>query len=133
MKISKEQIEFLAKEAGITVAKATKIIEKQIGERFSIYSDYTTWGFTIGELLSMGDPVSMIEIEDAVAELGFKELKSCHVDAFLAARVMGDGDCPHCGGELLNEFEGFPDVRMFGSPEPPEPLRTYCSTCGYEE
>lgn len=132
MKISQEQIEFLAKEAGIAVAKATKIIEKQIGERFSIYSDYTTWGFTIGELLSMGDPVSMIEIEDAVAELGFKELKSCHVDAFLAARVMGDGDCPHCGGELLNEFEGLIFAR-FGSDDDPKPLRTYCSTCGYEE
>ena len=132
MKISNEQIEFLAQEAGITVAKATKIIEKQIGERFSIYSDYTTWGFTIGELLSMGDPVSMIEIEDAVAELGFKELKSCHVDAFLAARVMGDGDCPHCGGELLNEFEGLIFAR-FGSDDDPKPLRTYCSTCGYEE
>ena len=132
MKISKEQIEFLSKEAGITVAKATKIIEKQIGERFSIFCDYTTWGFTIGELLSMGDPVSMIEIEDAVAELGFKELKSCHVDAFLAARVMGDGDCPHCGGELLNEFEGLIFAR-FGSDDDPKPLRTYCSTCGYEE
>ena len=134
MKISNEQIEFLAKEAGITVAKATKIIKKQLLDTFSIDGDDDNmWGFTIKELIENNNDVRLIDIEDAVAELGLAELKSKHVEAFLEARVMGDHDCPDCGGELLNEFEGFADVRMCGSDEPPVPIRTYCPICGYEE
>lgn len=140
MKISKPQIEFLAKEAGITIEKATKVLKHQLWERLEIDGDNDQcWGFTVAELICANDDVSqvktrMIDIEDAVAELGFKELKSTHVEAFLAARIMGDGDCPNCGGQLewdCKTDEPY-DWREINAPWLQHSEWDYCPLCGYD-
>lgn len=132
MKISKPQIEFLAQEAGITIEQATRIIKKQISERFGIEDSEEFWGFTIAELLDKN--VRMIDVEDAVAELGYIELKSQHVEAFTAARIMGDGDCPHCGGKL--EWDCLTakpsNTREIGAPWLEHSEWDYCPICGYD-
>lgn len=56
------------------------------------------WGGTIGDCVKRDIYVS--EVVEVIRATGLSVVKSCHYDAFVECILIGDGDCPECGGDM---------------------------------
>ena len=65
------------------------------------FNDETYFGVTL-RLVIPGDTY-VDEVYNAIRSLGIDWILSRDFEAFLSLKLMGDGDCPYCGGEL--EYE----------------------------
>ena len=86
-----EQLKMLATESGKTANQVsetivTELINKQIIEDIS-----DNWGFPVADCY---------ERDVTVVEIGISPVRSVHLDALLECVLIGDDDCPECGGEM---------------------------------
>ena len=62
------------------------------------FNDETYFGVAL-RLVIPGDAY-VDEVYNAIRSLGIDWILSRDFEAFLSLKLMGDGDCPYCGGEL---------------------------------
>lgn len=62
------------------------------------FNDETYFGVAL-RLVIPGDAY-VDEVYNAIRSLGIDWILSRDFEAFLSLKIMGDGDCPYCGGEL---------------------------------
>ena len=62
------------------------------------FNDETYFGVAL-RLVIPGDTY-VDEVYNAIRSLGIDWILSRDFEAFLSLKLMGDGDCPYCGGEL---------------------------------
>lgn len=75
MKIKEsEQLKMLATESG----KTANQVSETIGDR----------------------DVTVVEMVDVIRAIGIYPVRSVHLDALLECVLIGDDDCPECGGEM---------------------------------
>lgn len=99
MKIKEsEQLKMLATESGKTANQVsetivTELINKQIIEDIS-----DNWGFPVADCYERD--VTVVEMVDVIRAIGISSVRSVHLDALLECVLIGDDDCPECGGEM---------------------------------
>ena len=99
MKIKEsEQLKMLATESGKTANQVsetivTELINKQIIENIS-----DNWGFPVADCYERD--VFVVEMVDVIRAIGISPVRSVHLDALLECVLIGDDDCPECGGEM---------------------------------
>ena len=122
-------LEFLADEAGKSEDEVSDIIVDQLINEKGMLDEPENYGLSIDECDFM-----ISEIAGMLHKIGIGYVKSKHVDAFGMLVIMGDGDCPYCGGdsEILEE-----EVRCVGGdgyeiqPEYESLCETHkCNVCG---
>lgn len=62
------------------------------------FNDETYFGVALRHVIP-GDTY-VDEVYNAIRSLGIDWILSRDFEAFLSLKLMGDGDCPYCGGEL---------------------------------
>lgn len=88
----------LATESGKTANQVsetiiTELINKQIIEDIS-----DNWGFPVADCYERD--VTVVEMVDVIRAIGISPVRSVHLDALLECVLIGDDDCPECGGEM---------------------------------
>lgn len=136
MKIKEsEQLKMLATESGKTANQVsetivTELINKQIIEDIS-----DNWGCPVADCYERD--VTVVEMVDVIRAIGISPVRSVHLDALLECVLIGDDDCPECGGEM--EVTDGEYIRTGGDRylTPPEysPIweEKTCRNCGYKE
>lgn len=66
-------------------------------QRECIYDEDTNYGVTLKEALLEDTYVN--DVIQAIKASGIKELTSAKFDAIMGAKLLGEFDCPYCGGE----------------------------------
>gem|GEM_PF-6859859 len=76
----------------------TELINKQIIEDIS-----DNWGFPVADCYERD--VTVVEMVDVIRAIGISPVRSVHLDALLECVLIGDDDCPECGGgSFLNKI-----------------------------
>ena len=93
------------------------------------------WGNTIGDCVERNIYVS--EVVEVIKATGLSVVKSNHYDAFVDCVLIGNGDCPECGGEMEVIDGEYRQTGGDGYLTPPEysPIweEKTCRNCGYKE
>ena len=136
MKIKEsEQLKMLATESGKTANQVsetivTELINKQIIENIS-----DNWGFPVADCYERD--VTVVEMVDVIRAIGIYPVRSVHLDALLECVLIGDDDCPECGGEMEVTDGEYRRTGGDGYLTPPEysPIweEKTCRNCGYKE
>lgn len=136
MKIKEsEQLKMLATESGKTANQVsetivTELINKQIIEDIS-----DNWGFPVADCYERD--VTVVEMVDVIRAIGISPVRSVHLNALLECVLIGDDDCPECGGEMEVTDGEYRRTGGDGYLTPPEysPIweEKTCRNCGYKE
>lgn len=136
MKIKEsEQLKMLATESGKTANQVsetivTELINKQIIEDIS-----DNWGVPVADCYERD--VTVVEMVDVIRAIGISPVRSVHLDALLECVLIGDDDCPECGGEMEVTDGEYRRTGGDGYLTPPEysPIweEKTCRNCGYKE
>lgn len=130
-----EELKILAKEAGKKVTEVETIIVNQLIQKEMIQDDPEFWGCTLFDSIECDVPVS--DVVEIIKSTGISFVRSKHLDLFLNLVLIGNGDCPVCGGEMeVTDAE----YRCCGgdgylTPYEYEPIfeEKKCKHCGYIE
>ena len=99
MKIKEsEQLNVLATASGKTANQVSDIIVSELIKRQMIEETPENWGATIGDCVKRDIYVS--EVVEVIRATGLSVVKSNHYDAFVECVLIGNGDCPECGGDM---------------------------------
>ena len=108
----------------------TELINKQIIENIS-----DNWGFPVADCYERD--VTVVEMVDVIRAIGIYPVRSVHLDALLECVLIGDDDCPECGGEMEVTDGEYRRTGGDGYLTPPEysPIweEKTCRNCGYKE
>lgn len=91
------QLQVLATASGKTANEISTIIVSELEKRRFIHNRQIYWGCTIGESLAPG--VRTVEMVQVMTAAGIPN-KSRFLDAIKNLVLIGNGDCPECGGEM---------------------------------
>lgn len=93
------------------------------------------WGCPVADCNNRD--ITITEITDVIRAIGINVVKSVHLDALLECVLIGDGDCPECGGEMEITDGEYKQTGGDGYITPPEytPFweETTCTHCGHKE
>ena len=136
MKIKKsEQLKALATASGKTANQVSDIIVSELIKRQMIEETPENWGGTIGDCVKRDIYVS--EVVEVIRATRLSVVKSNHYDAFVECVLIGNGDCPECGGEMEVTDGEYKQTGGDGYLTPPEytPLweQKTCTHCGHTE
>lgn len=93
------------------------------------------WGFPVADCYERD--VTVVEMVDVIRAIGIYPVRSVHLDALLECVLIGDDDCPECGGEMEVTDGEYRRTGGDGYLTPPEysPIweEKTCRNCGYKE
>lgn len=107
MKLKKnEKLAFIAKIANRDVDELSKSFADLLLKAGFVKDDVDQYGWELKECIDEDVPVSTVVF--VIKECTGLDVVNCDVfDSFLACELIGDGDCPECGGTMeLWESEG---------------------------
>lgn len=97
VKESKELNE-LATLSGKPAKQVFDIIVSELLNKKIIEETPDNWGCPISDCYERD--ITVVEIAGVIRAIGINVVKSVHLDALLECVLIGDGDCPVCGGEM---------------------------------
>lgn len=134
VKESKELNE-LATLSGKPAKQVSDIIVSELLNKKIIEETPDNWGCPISDCYERD--ITVVEIAGVIRAIGINVVKSVHLDALLECVLIGDGDCPECGGEMEVTDGEYKQTGGDGYITPPEytPIweETTCTHCGYKE
>ena len=89
----------LAKEANMTEDQLSETLINDLVERKLISDDEANYGNCLTDCLEPDTSVS--DIAGVFNGIGINDIKSKHIECFLVLKIIGDGECPECGGEIV--------------------------------
>lgn len=98
-----KELRYLANAAGRTTEDAADVMIEAMIKNGITYEDPEVWGQKVGDNLerSINEPeVTLKNLVDVVKATGIETVTSRHIEALTNLVLMGDGDCPECGGEM---------------------------------
>ena len=98
-----KELRYIANAAGRTTEDAADVMIEAMIKNGIIYEDPEIWGQEVGENLERGvnEPdVTLKNLVDVVKATGIETVTSRHIEALTKLVLMGNGDCPECGGEM---------------------------------
>lgn len=99
MNIRKDKdLEFLATSAGKTASEVETIIITQLLQAELIQDTPDFWGCTLQD--SIDNVTLVLDVIGVIKAIGIKNVRLGHLEIFMNLVLMGDGDCPICGGEM---------------------------------
>ena len=129
---SKELTE-LSYEANKATKEVSKAIIDELMKRDIIADDTTFYGILLYDCL---DDVAIGEINNILRDAGVTRPSVDDVKNFLSLYVIGDGDCPECGGEM-EVVDGVYETRQSDYDSEPDSVPIWeerkCNCCGYTE
>lgn len=136
MNIRKDkELNILAKAAGKKATEVETIIVNQLIQKEMIQGDPEFWGCTLFDSIERDVPVS--DVVGIIKATGISVVRSVHLDALLECVLIGDDDCPECGGEMEVTDGEYRRTGGDGYLTPPEysPIweEKTCRNCGYKE
>lgn len=93
-----KELEILAKEAGKTAKEVETIILNQLLQNDIIQDNPDLWGCTLFD--SIERDVAVSDVVNIIKATGISVVCSSHLETFLNLVLIGNGDCPVCGGEM---------------------------------
>ena len=135
MKIKEsEQLMLLASESGKTANEVSEILITESINRGIIEDTNDNWGLTIDECVDGTTPLTAVV--DVLIAAGIPN-KSRYFDAFCQLVVIGNGDCPECGGEYEVTDGDYKQTGGFYYDSEPEYTPIWeekkCTHCGHKE
>lgn len=134
VKQSKELNELVAL-SGKPANKVSDIIVSELIKRKIIDDIPDNWGFRIIDCYEQD--IAVYEFADVIRAIGISVVNPEHLDALLGCVLIGDYDCPECGGEM-EVVDG--EYRCCGgdgylTPYEYEPIweDKQCNNCGYKD
>lgn len=133
--IESDVLKELATQSGATANElSSKLISELI--RKQIIEDVSDiYGNTIADAINRD--ITIMEIIDVIRAIGIDIVKSVHLDALLECILIGDGDCPECGGEMEVTDGQYKQIGGFDYDNEPEYAtileETTCTHCGHKE
>lgn len=130
-----EQLKVLATASGKPMNQVAEILISELIKRQMIEETPENWGGTIGECVKRDIYVS--EVVEVIRATGLKVVKSNHYDALVDCVLVGNGDCPECGGEMEVTDGEYKQTGGDGYTTPPEYTAIWeqktCRNCGHVE
>ena len=129
-----KQLETLATAANKTTEAVSKIITEELIRRNIVYDVYDFWGYAFKDVYD--SDLKVKEVLDVIHAIGIKTIRCEHLDAFMDLILMGDYDCPECGGEMKVEDGEYKDVFTDMLTEPYVNIifeEKICKVCGHRE
>lgn len=134
MKIAEsKELTLLSYEVNKSTKETSKAIINELMKREIIADDTTFYGILLYDCL---DDVMLGEINNILRDVGITRPSVDDVKNFLSLYVLGDGDCPECGGEM-EVVDGVYQTRQADYDSEPDSVPIWeerkCSCCGYTE
>lgn len=95
-----KELRAIAKECNRTAEEVSEIIVENLTEAGIVCGDPIEWGSSLGELAKCAD-LTIKEVSTFISDLGVSRVQSRHIDMLSRMILLGDGDCPVCGGEMF--------------------------------
>lgn len=134
VKDSKELNE-LATLSGKPAKQVSDIIVSELLNNKVIEDIPDNWGCPIADCYERD--VFVVEMVDVIRAIGISPVRSVHLNALLECVLIGDDDCPECGGEMEVTDGEYRRTGGDGYLTPPEysPIweEKTCRNCGYKE
>lgn len=92
------RLQDLAKEANKKTEELSTIVINELLNKGLIEDDEECYGKTLSQMLYPETPFS--DIISVLIEIGIEDIYSKHFDGLLKCVLMGEGECPECGGKL---------------------------------
>lgn len=122
----------LAKEANMTEDQLSKALINELVNRELVSDDVSNYGNLLLECFEPDIQVS--DVVGLLNSIGIKDVKSNHITWLVFMKIIGDGDCPDCGCEMVTEDA---DYRYTGGDGYSTPLefettweKKFCRNCG---
>lgn len=136
MRISdSKQLNALATVSGKTAKQVSDIIVSELLNKKIIADTSDNWGCPVVDCYDRD--ITVIEIAEVIRAIGIDVVKSMHLDALLECVLIGDGDCPECGGEMEVIDGQYKQTGGFDYDSEPEytPIweENTCTHCGHKE
>lgn len=134
MKIAEsKELTLLSYETNKSTKETSKAIINDLMKRDIIADDTTFYGILLYDCL---DDVAIGEINNILSEAGITRPSVDDVKNFLSLYVIGDGDCPECGGKM-EVVDGVYQTTQSDYDSEPDSVPIWeerkCSCCGYTE
>ena len=132
MKITEsKQLKELATQAGTTANELSNNFIAELIRRQIIEDTPDVYGATIADAINRDIKIS--EFVDAMRVVGIRK----NYDAIMEMVVVGNGDCPECGGEMEVTDGKYKQTGGDGYITPPEYTAIWeektCTVCGHKE
>lgn len=88
----------LANESGLSISEFTQIVISQLIKSEAIEDIPDLWGSTVRDAID-GD-TQVKTLVDILYNTGIPIVTNRHFDALLELVIIGEHDCPKCGGEM---------------------------------
>ena len=88
----------LAKEVNMTEEQLSKALINELVSRGLVSDDVANYGNWLFECLEPDTQVS--DVVGVLNSVGIEDVKSKHITWLVSAKIIGDGECPDCGGEM---------------------------------
>ena len=127
------ELQMLATASGKTANEISTIIISELVKRQFIGNSPACWGCTVAECLTKYVTVS--QMSQVMTAAGIPN-KSLYLDAIKELVLIGNGDCPECGGEMEVVDGDYKELRGdYLSPSEFTPIweSKKCSHCGQTE
>lgn len=134
MKIAEsKELTLLSYEVSKSTKETSKAIIDELMKKNIIEDDTTFYGILLYDCL---DDVAIGEINNILRDAGVPCPSVDDVKNFLSLYVIGDGECPECGGEM-EVVDGVYETRQADYDSEPDSVPIWeerkCSCCGYTE
>lgn len=134
MKIAEsKELTLLSYETNKSTKETSKAIVDELMRKNIIEDDTTFYGILLYDCL---DDVAIGEINNILRNAGIACPSVDDVKNFLSLYVIGDGECPECGGEM-EVVDGVYETRQADYDSEPDSVPIWeerkCSCCGYTE
>lgn len=93
-----EELKMLADASGKKPYEVADIIVNELLKRNIVKNSKDNWGGKIEDCFE--NEVNVSEIANVIASVGIYPVRSVHVEAIANCIIIGDFDCPECGGEM---------------------------------
>lgn len=134
MKIAEsKELTLLSYEVSKSTKETSKAIIDELMKKNIIEDDTTFYGILLYDCL---DDVAIGEINNILRDAGVPCPSVDDVKNFLSLYVIGDGECPECGGEM-EVVDGVYETRQADYDSEPDSVPIWeerkCRCCGYTE
>lgn len=92
------ELRTLANEAGLSIIEFSNTVISALIKAEAIENDSYCWGKTVAE--SIDGDILVKTLVDILYNVGIPIVTSQHYESLLKLVLMGDDDCPKCGGEM---------------------------------
>ena len=93
-----KELSSMAKFVNMTEDKLSEALINELISRGMVCDDEANYG---SELLDCLEPDTFVsDVVNVLNSIGIKDVKSKHINHLLSMVIIGDGECPECGGEM---------------------------------